>query len=473
MDNYNALAEYGKRLREIGSLYHFNHEVLGYREMAEEPHRLMCDSIEHGGERMLHLWPRGHFKSTMITVGDSLRRLSLDPNLRIFIGNLNLSNSKSFLREIKGHLERNERLQAIIGNQVPTNEKKWTETQIELAGRTKNLKEPSIQVAGVGQSLASQHYDVMYLDDLIDQTTVTSPEQREKTLEWYRLAISLLEPGGKLIIIGTRYHYDDLYGYLIREYADRFDIQVHSAFNEDGEPIFPSRFTREILNTILADQKSYIFSCQYLNNPVDDESAKFKLSNFRYYEEKDLETKQLYTTMAIDRAYSLARTADYTGITIRSVDLDNKWYIRYAARIRAHEGKIIDMIFDLKNYYKVDKVGIEQKAFNDTIKPVLDEEMRRRNDFFTVEELKGRASKIARVEALVPRFESHSIFFLQGFTDLEDELLRFPVAEHDDLADSLAYHNDLKGAVTAAGYGVFNSTPGQNSYKRKNYRTFK
>jgi hypothetical protein len=88
---------------------------------------------------------------------------------------------------------------------------------------------------------------------------------------------------------------------------------------------------------------------------------------------------------------------------------------------------------------------VEQHAFNDTIKPVLDEEMRRRNDFFTVVELKGRASKIARIESLIPRFEAGSIYFVgeeKDFVDLEDELLRFPVAEHDDLADALAYHND-------------------------------
>lgn len=442
-----SLVKFAQMRREMGDLYHFANVVLGYSAMAEQPHRLMTESVVKGGKRQLHLWPRGHFKSSCITVAYTIYRIAQNPNTRILIANCTLSNAKSFLREIKGHLEYNDNLRQIIGNHVNKDDK-WTETEIVSKMRSKNLKEPTIQVAGVGQALASQHYDLIIGDDLVGVESVTTAEQIEKTKSWYKLALSLLEPEGTVILIGTRYNYGDLYGWLIENFKEEYEVQIHKAI-VDGIPLFPTRFTKEYLDKLKQEQGSFIFSSQYLNEPVDDETSKFKIENFRYYKEDEISRLQLYTTLTIDRAYSLAKTADYTAFVIRSVDMNNNWYIRYAKRLRAHEGDIINMIFDLKMYYRIDKVGIEQKAFVDTIKPVLDEEMRRRNIYFPVEELKGRASKIARIESLVPRYEAHSIYHLESECfDLEDELLRFPSATHDDIADALAYQNDMPGIPT-------------------------
>jgi predicted phage terminase large subunit-like protein len=449
-NNLQSLGQLGKIYNAIGDLYHFNREILGYEQMNEQPHRLMCDSVQSGGKSQLHLWPRGHFKSTMITVGYTLYKIALNPNIRILIANATLANSKSFLREIKGHLERNEKLRAIIGDQVSKDEK-WTETEIIVKSRTLNLKEPTIQVAGVGQGLASQHYDLIIGDDLVNELTITTPEQIQKTIDWYKMANSLLEPNGDTILIGTRYHFGDIYGWIIKEFSDEYKPQIHAVY-KDGELIFPSRFTEEIVAKIRKKQGSYMFSCQYMNNPVDDENAKFKKGWIKYL--PTLPDKQFYTTMTVDRAYSLAKTADYTGVSIRKKDDQNFRYVPYAHRQRYSEGELVDKIFDLRKHYKVDKVGIEQKAFLYTLKPILDEEMRRRNEFFEVVEIKSTASKIQRIEGLVPFFESGSMYFVgeeKDFIELEDELLRFPVAEHDDLVDSLAMHDDeeMAGGVNS------------------------
>lgn len=426
--------------RRAESLYVFNNEVLGYHEMAESPHRVMCDGVEQGGFKQLHLYPRGHFKSSMITVGYVLKRVVDNPDIRILIANVTLNNAKAFLREIKGHIDKNEVFNNLYGSHLSKDEK-WTETEIISSQRTKNLKEPTIMVAGVGQSLTGMHFDLIIGDDLVNYDTVNTPDQIAKTARWYGDAMSLLEPGGQVILVGTRYNYGDLYGGIIKYMSDEYNPQIHSAIT-DGEILFPSRFTMETLEGIKKEQGSYMFACQYLNNPVDDENAKFHRSDFRYFSEPELQGKKLFTTMTVDRAYSLAKTADFTGITVRSKDLDGNWYVRYAKRHKDSEGAIIRTIFDLKDYYKVDKVGIEQMAFTQTLKPTLDTEMRRRGVFFRVVELRGRTSKIARIESLVPILESHSLYFTDDMLDLEDEMVRFPAAEHDDVVDALAYHND-------------------------------
>lgn len=443
-----ALELHYKRQDGLSDLYYFGRDVLGYTDMCEKPHKAMCEAVIGGGKRQLHLWPRGHFKSSVITVGYTLQRIMANPNIRILIVNATLQNAKSFLREIKGHLERNDELRRMFGDHVSKDEK-WTETEIISKQRTANLKEPTIQVAGVGQTLTSQHYDLIILDDIVSQETITTREQLRKTSDYYRLLLSLLDPTGEIVIIGTRYHFADLYGEIIAT-SDRngYTVNERRAI-EAGEILFPSRFTKAVLDDLRASQGSYHFSCQYMNMPVDDETAKFKLSNFRYYKPEELKIQKTFNTMCIDRAYSLAKTADFTGITIRLVNEAKFWFIPFARRLRITEKELIDLIFDLKAQYKIDAIGVEQLAFDNTLRPVLEEEMRRRSVFFRVQTIKAKGSKESRIESLVPRYESHSIFHLENeCTDLEDELLRFPAAEHDDLSDSLAMHHQIEGSVS-------------------------
>ena len=86
-------------------------------------------------------------------------------------------------------------------------------------------------------------------------------------------------------------------------------------------------------------------------------------------------------------------------------------------------------------------VGIEEGTYNDVLKPFLEDEMRKRNIFFEVEELKHHQSrKQLRIKGLVPRYESGSIYHITGeCRDLEEELIRFPKAKNDDVSDATAY----------------------------------
>jgi len=286
-------------------------------------------------------------------------------------------------------------------------------------------------------------HNCIVADDIVNTETVNTPEQIEKTKVWFKLCLSLLDPSGDVVVIGTRYHFNDLYAWLIKEHSQEYVPQVHSCYNESGEPIFPSRFSKEVLEEIKKAQGSYLFSTQYLNNPVDDESAKFKKSWIKYLDK--LPDKQFYTTMTVDRAYSLVKTADYTGISVRKKDQENFRYFPYARRARYSESELINKIFDLRKHYSVDKVGIEQSAFEFTLRPILEEEMRRRDEFFEVVEIKTKTSKIQRIESQTSYFESGSVYFVGepiDFVDLEDEMLRFPVAEHDDILDALAMNDD-------------------------------
>ena len=188
-------------------------------------------------------------------------------------------------------------------------------------------------------------------------------------------------------------------------------------------------------------------NCQYLNNPIDSQSAKFRISKVKYYEPDTLKDKLLNSFITIDRAYSMERLADYTGIVVVSVDVNNNWYIREALRFKDTEKKLIDKLFDLSTLYDTLDIGIEQNAFKYTFKPHIDDEMRRRNKFLSIKELKpmGR-NKERRIEGLIPRWENGTIYLLPEHDALIYELTHFPKSEHDDVLDALAYQLELSHA---------------------------
>lgn len=391
-------------------------------------------------------------KTTEITVSWTIQQLLNNPNLRIFITNEKLDNSKSFLREIKTHFEKNDKFRFLYGD-ITNDEKKWTESQIIIKTRIINRKEPTIQAGSLDTSLVSQHYDIIIADDLVSRNTIATKEQMDKAKQYWKDLLSLLEVDGMIIDVGTRWHFDDLHGWL--QTLPGYMLMKIGCYDEDGNLVFPEKFTRENLESKRIEIGSYDFSCLYLNEPVDDEIADFKRSWFENrYEEADLQNKKLATFITIDNAPSTKKGTDYQGIIVNSVDTENRWYLRHVERFKGNTPELINKIFELYKKWKPQKIGVEQKAFDDLIKPYLDEEKRKRDIYFSIEELMDKGiRKEDRIRGrLQGRFESKSIFLKKIPDDdtnaLIDELTRFPKSQYDDLADALQYQTEIAYKAT-------------------------
>lgn len=365
----------------------------------------------------------------------------------MLITNERLDNARSFLREIKGHFEKNEALRFLYGDQVNSDEK-WTETQIVLSGRTANLKEPSIQVGSIDTSLTSQHYDLIICDDLVSRNNIGTKEQMQKVKQYWKDIQSLLEPDGMILLVGTRWNFDDLYGELLK--LEGFTRMIVGCYDENGVPIFPEKYTLADLQAKAREIGSYDFSCLYLNNPVDDQNADFKRSWFENrYKESELAGRPLNYFATMDNAPSTKKGTDFIGVIVNAVDDQNRWYLEWVERFKGNTPDLINKIFELYNKFKPVKIGVEQKAFQDLIKPFLDAESRRRKQFpFVIELMDKGIRKEDRIRGrLQGRFESKSIFIKENPDDdtesLVDEAVRFPRGQYDDLLDALQYQDEI------------------------------
>lgn len=205
-------ALHAKKLLYDRSLYHYTKYCLGYKDMVSHVHGPICDALQAPTRRKMIVVPRSCFKSSCATIGYPMWRLNHNPNLRILIDSELYSNSKNFLREIKGHYERNAELIRHYGMWVGP---LWNEDEIIVSKRDIVKKEPTIVCSGIGAGKTSQHYDIIIADDLSSYKNVHTKELAQKTIDHYRLYTSLLEPDGTLVIIGTRYSQMDIIGFVL------------------------------------------------------------------------------------------------------------------------------------------------------------------------------------------------------------------------------------------------------------------
>lgn len=195
------------------SLYLTAKYLLGYSEVNWRTHGEMVSVLEAENKRKLVVMPRGTFKTSIAVVAYSIWRFMNNPNIRIVIDSELFTNSKRTLREISMHLQSPKFIE-LFGD--PRGEGVWNETEILCAQRTNVKKEATFTCSGMGAQKTGQHYDLGILDDMNSPQNSNTPENRAKVIDHYRYYQSILDPGGELIIVGTRYHEEDILGYCLR-----------------------------------------------------------------------------------------------------------------------------------------------------------------------------------------------------------------------------------------------------------------
>lgn len=210
------------------SLYQTCKIICKYNDVTENTHLPMIRSLEADTNRKLICVPRGTLKSSVCSVAYPIWLLNNNPNLRILIDSEVYGNSTTYLREIKGILQSNEYID-IFGN---LKSDRWNEGEITVSNRTMNLKEASITCGAIGTIKVGQHYDVIIGDDYSSPKNTSSPEQRRKVIDHYQYNLSILEPRGIYVIVGTRYSEEDIIGWVMKQELELKDSSDKNSLKE-------------------------------------------------------------------------------------------------------------------------------------------------------------------------------------------------------------------------------------------------
>lgn len=450
------------RTKGLEDLFVFNKFALGV-EKGKEPlgifHQELCHFVTNDIHRKkLLLLPRGHLKSTLITIGYCVQRIIQNPNIRILILNATWQMAVDFLTEIKRHLTTNEYLRELYPEvaKLADEPMEWAQDRITLKRTDHNIKGPTVWSAGVESNLVGSHPDLIIFDDVVNRDNSQTREHMEKVILRYKDALDLLEPGGQLIVIGTRWSEADLYSWLLDKDAgiiQSYDVMIKKAYSGnidtgDGfEALWPAKFTRKELQDRLREKGIYEFSAQYMNDPVPAEDADFKREWFQYYDREEYRGKQMRTIATIDPAISLDKDADYTAIGVTGIDQFSNLFIKDLVRRRMKPSEIIDTIFRLDELWHPDLWVLETIAYQKALAYTLTEEMRKRRRYLPIQEInQHEKSKDQRIRGLQPVYMSKKVFHPKNHPVvpyLEEELLQFPRGRHDDLVDMLSMALDF------------------------------
>lgn len=491
------------RFRCTEDLHYLAKHVLGYNRITDHCHKRMARDIDTPKYKFkLLLWPRGHFKSTIGTEARAVQMLLRNANERILITNAKLDNSRKFLRMIAHHFISNPKLRWLFRdwwlNEFATpyhraemkDKLDWVvrDTQDEFTLlRPYEGREASITTGAVDSSLVSQHYSTIIADDLINRDYVRTLDMVEKSTLYFKDLLDLLDPGGELMVIGTRWAHMDMYGWLIQEFGGtaslrvpanylpaeivakaektpevdkEWMISIQPCYNEKNEPIFPEEFTQKKLQALATAKGPYEFGAQYLLNPTPDANQKIR---DEWIKRLDVlpDPKTLTVCITVDPAKSLNDGADNTAIAVCGYDEYNRMILLDGVDEKLSIDELPEVLWDIvTDWYKkariVLPVGFEAVGFQETYIHILNKMMLERNFFFGIEPIRRRsASKEERILRLAPRVKAG--FYVPRSLlkvpkrgpeyDLTQravwQLTKFPYAGKDDFADALADQLDI------------------------------
>jgi len=323
-------------------------------------------------------------------------------------------------------------------------------------GKWKTSKGGSYTSVGVGGAITGRGADILIIDDPFkNREEADSQVIREKVWNWYTsTAYTRLEKDGRVVIIATRWHLDDLIGrlfeaekqggeewYLVSFPAIATEKETH---REIGDPLWPIKYDLEALNRIKTTVGPYDWMSLYQQNPVLSENQEFRPEWIKERSKEELDRLDTRKFLTVDTAMSKRDEACYTGFCDNSVDRENFWNIMsWRKRINAKE--LVDELFRLYRQRNYEKIGIEKTTYTEGIKPFLEEEMRKRKEFLPIIELSHKGiNKEIRIRGLIPRYASGSVIHIKGHcVDLEEELFTFPKGLTDDVLDAEAYQLQL------------------------------
>ena len=336
-------------------------------------------------------------------------------------------------------------------------------SDVKAAGKWKTNKNGSYYAAGVRSQVAGRGANIALLDDVMSEEDSFSQTGRKYIKEWYPAGLrTRLMPNGAIIIINTRYHYDDLCGWLLKQEKTAEQntyswevISIPAWLNEEaaellglpvGSSYFPEWKSDKILKIdeeeIRASNGARYWNSLYMQDPSPDDGGIIKKKYIQWWE-YDEPPECEFIIQTYDTAFSTSRTADFSVIQTWGIFNDYDEDYGFSSHLillgntkgRYEYPELRRIAQDLYKEFRPDVCIIERKASGQS----LIQDMRRAG--LPVLDYLPDKDKIARVYASTPMMEAGRVWLPKNkiwADDLFSECMSFPNGSHDDQVDCLS-----------------------------------
>ena len=324
--------------------------------------------------------------------------------------------------------------------------KKIFETTLQedskAAGRWETAQGGEYFAAGVGGAITGRGADLLIIDDPHSEQDALSPTALESAYEWYTSGPrQRLQPGGKIVLVMTRWSTKDLTAKLINNQkepkSDQWHVVEFPALMDHG-PVWPEYWNTEELEKVKASLPVGKWNAQWMQQPTSEEGAILKREWWRVYDKEDIPALH-HVIQSYDTAFLKKETADYSAITTWGIfypdqDSPANLILLDAIKGRYEFPELRRLALQQYEYWKPESVIVEAKASGLPLTYEL-----RQMDIPVINFTPSKGNdKHARVNAVAPLFESGMIWAPdQKFAEeVIEECAAFPNGDHDDLVDS-------------------------------------
>jgi len=315
--------------------------------------------------------------------------------------------------------------------------------------------------AGVGASIAGKRGNLGIMDDVVSEQTAYSKTERDRINKWYGGGFnSRLLPDAIQLIVNTRWHEEDLSGYLMERDEDWVVVSVPAILDEDGaaeiggvvgESYWPEYWPVEKLKKmrdgdVLSRSE---WNALYMQNPMPDDGSVITKEMIRWWDKEEVDELE-YVLMSMDTAFSKSETADYSAYSVWGVRSETKantdtksptdpvtpcknvMVLLTAEKGRWDFRELCKKVEEARKEWKPDGILIEKKASGQS----LIQEMRYRG--LPVLEYLPDRDKVSRMHACVPLMDRVRFPRKKWAEDVVGGLMKFPRGAHDDVEDTVS-----------------------------------
>ena len=442
-------------------------------------HRLIADELQDitigkHDRLMIHVSPRST-KSVMSSIYGPAWALGKNPNWQILLISHSSDLATDWGRKIRDVINSAEFRMVFPDIAIRKDNRAADNWSITYKGKPAG----SFKAAGAGQPIAGKGAHLALIDDPISEQDAWSAAKRNSVNNWYPGGLrTRLMPGGRIVLIQTRWHEEDLSGYLLTQeaenpFADQWRTVTIPALNssesairleqardklirqgilsesyphlEVGGSYWPAPAdgfefcwnTEALIRTKNNTPKSQ-WEALYMQSPTSEQGNILLMEYWQNWSEPD-PPKCLFKIQSYDTAFSTRETADYSAVTTWGVfehpDNGNTCLICLGGhKERLAYPDLKQLVIDKYHQHEPDVVILEKKASGQSLLQDL------RIVGLPVFPYNPDRDKVTRAHAASTIFHAGRVYIptkKEWAHDIMDECRQFPSGAHDDYVDSV------------------------------------
>lgn len=297
---------------------------------------------------------------------------------RGFLFSFSLQQGIDLMEILKGTIEENDILKERLFPQSTANS--WSATNIVCRNGAR------LTVKGFGSSVRGAHPYWIIVDDGLKDNVIYSSLQRNKSTDYFHSVImNMLVPGGQIIVVGTPFHAEDLYGDL--KTKNGWFVIEYPAIFPDGRILWPQRWSFKDLMDKKETQGSIIFSRENLCRPITNESSIFpmeiltrsllRMENYTLVDSREeFPVKFSKVVVGCDFAISANVGADYAVFSVWGIDelTDERWLLHLYREKGVKFFEQMNVLRRINSRFRPDLIVMENNTFQQIFVETADTE---------------------------------------------------------------------------------------------------